>query len=479
MSENNFKEIWIEANNQLKNQYKNEGRENEFNLWFNLEYVSDDQNIITAAVASDFMLQTMMSRGNIDTIKNKIKEISGIDIDIKFIVKNTSVAKSADDSESTAAQGGNDKEKGAVKKADSEKEPNAQKDGNGGSEFYKHPDLDEKFTFDTFVPGDNNMYAYKASVEASKKPGKAYSPILLYGGSGLGKTHLMESIGNYIYNEKKGKTKLACISAESLLNEFTNSLGTKTAQKFKNKYRSLDVFLLDDIHFLQGKKALQDEVFYIFDSLEQNRGQMVFTCDRPLSELKEFNDRLRTRFSKGLCIDMQPPNYETRKAILLKKMSLLNKNLPDEIVDFIAANIENNVRDLEGAFTKVVGYSEFMNKDLTLDIVKNLLSENINSSDGSNISIELIQKTVADYYGISLADIKAKKQTKKIAFPRHVAVYITRKITELSWQEIGVEFGGKDHSTMMSSYKKIEESIKTDATLDNAIKNMIKEINKK
>jgi ATPase involved in DNA replication initiation len=196
------------------------------------------------------------------------------------------------------------------------------------------------------------MYAYQASIAASKNPGSAYNPILLYGGSGLGKTHLMESIGNYIYNEKKGKIKLACLSAESLLNEFTNSLTTKTAQKFKNKYRSLDVFLLDDIHFLQGKDALQEEVFYIFDALHAKRGQMVFTCDRPISELQGIKDRLRTRFSNGLCIDMQPPNYETRKAILLKKMELIGKNISDDIIDFIAANIESNVRDLEGALKK-------------------------------------------------------------------------------------------------------------------------------
>lgn len=476
MSENNFQEIWKESLNQLREQYKQENRENEFKLWFNLEYVSDEQNIITAAVASDFMRESMVKRGNIEIIKNKIKEICGAEIEINFQIKNSSVTseKKSNENENNSAE--------SEKIKTSEKISAEKNQENEKTEFFKHPDLDENFMFETFVPGDNNMYAYQASMAAAKNPGSIYSPILLYGGSGLGKTHLMESIGNYIYNEKRGKIKLLYLSAEALLNEFTLSLTTKTTQKFKNKYRNLDVFLLDDIHFLQGKNALQEEVFYIFDALNQKHAQMVFTCDRPISELKGINERLQTRFSNGIRIDMQPPNYETRKAILLKKMALMNKNISNEIIDFIAANIESNVRDLEGSFKKVIGYEEFMietGKKITLEIVKQLLQEQINSSSIGNISIEAIQKVVADYYNISFSDIKGKKQTKKIVFPRHVAIYIAREITENSFTEIGSEFGGKDHSTMMTSYKKIDNLIKTDATLNNAIKSMIKEIKAK
>lgn len=465
MSDNNYKEIWVEALNQLRNQYKENGRENEFNLWFNLEYVSDQGNEITAAVASDFMLSQMIERGNIKTIKSKIKEISGIDIEIKFSVKNTSVLSEENKKE---------EEKSSKK---SEKPSSSEK--NSEEEIKKHPDLSENFTFETFVPGDNNMYAYQASMAAAKNPGKKYNPILLYGGSGLGKTHLMQSIGNYIYNAKKGKIKISYINTESLMNEFTDSLQKQSPQKFKNKFRNVDVFLLDDIYFLEGKEGIQDEVFYIFEALYQKQGQMVFTCDRPINELKGIKERLRTRFSNGVCIDMQPPNYETRKAILLKKLSLMDRTLNDEIIDFIAANIESDVRDLEGALKKVVGYSDFMNKELTLDVVKQLLQESITSNLGGNISIDTIQKIVADYYGISVQEIKSKKQSKKIAFPRHVAIYIARKLTEMSFTEIGSEFGGKDHSTIMSSCKKIEDQIKIDATLDNAIKNMIKDIKNK
>lgn len=465
MSDNNYKEIWVEALNQLRNQYKENGRENEFNLWFNLEYVSDQGNEITAAVASDFMLSQMTERGNIKTIKNKIKEISGIDIEIKFSVKNTSVL--------------NEENKKEEEKPSKKAEKAVPTEKNAEEEIKKHSDLSENFTFETFVPGDNNMYAYQASMAAAKNPGKKYNPILLYGGSGLGKTHLMQSIGNYIYKEKKGKIKLAYINTESLMNEFTDSLQKQSPQKFKNKFRNVDVFLLDDIYFLEGKEGIQDEVFYIFEALYQKQGQMVFTCDRPINELKGIKERLRTRFSNGVCIDMQPPNYETRKAILLKKLSLMDRTLNDEIIDFIAANIESDVRDLEGALKKVVGYADFMNKELTLDVAKQLLQENISSNLGGNVSIDTIQKIVADYYGISVQEIKSKKQSKKIAFPRHVAIYIARKLTEMSFTEIGSEFGGKDHSTIMSSCKKIEDQIKIDATLDNAIKNMIKDIKNK
>ncbi|MCR5047131.1 MAG: chromosomal replication initiator protein DnaA [Treponema sp.] len=461
MSDNNYKEIWTEALKQLRNQYKESGRETEFNLWFNLEYLSDEGNSITAAVASDFMRSQMIEKGYIQNIKDKIKEISGIDIDIKFTIKNIIPS--------------NEEEEKSPKK----NEKNNLLEKNVEEEIKKHPDLKDEYTFDTFVPGDNNMYAYQASMAASKDPGKAYNPILLYGGSGLGKTHLMQSIGNYIYSSKKGKVKLAYINTESLLNEFTGSLNSKTTQKFKNKYRNLDVFLLDDIYFLEGKEGLQNEVFYIFDALYQKHGQMVFTCDRPISELKGITERLRTRFSTGICIDMQPPNYETRKAILLKKLSLMNRTLKDEIIDFIAANIESDVRDLEGALKKVVGYSDFMNNELTIDVAKQLLQENISSNFGGNISIDTIQKIVSDYYGISVSELKSKKQSKKIAFPRHVAIYIARKLTEMSFTEIGSEFGGKDHSTIMSSCKKIEDLIKIDATLDNAIKIMMKEIKNK
>lgn len=461
MSDNNYKEIWAEAFNQIKKQYTENGRENEFNLWFNLEYLKDEGNSVTAAVASDFMRSQMIERGNIQLIKDKIKEISGIDIEINFEIKNTSVSTEKEENEAPKP----------VKKAEPEKIPEEELD--------HHPDLNENFIFDTFVPGENNMYAYKASLAAAEAPGKQYNPILLYGGSGLGKTHLMQSIGNYIYKAKKGKVKLAYLNTESFMNEFTESLAKKTSQEFKNKYRKLDVFLLDDIYFLEGKEALQNEIFYLFEALNQKKGQMVFTCDRPINELKGITERLRTRFNNGLCIDMQPPNYETRKAILQKKLSLMGKTLSNEIIDFIAANIESNVRELEGSLQMVVGYGEFFpnkQKDLTLDFVKDTLQKRINANLGGNVSIETIQKVVSDYYGIPVSDIKSKKQNKKVMIPRHVAIYISRKLTEMSFTEIGSEFGGKDHSTIMSSCRKIEDEIKNNSTLDNAIKQMIKDI---
>lgn len=464
MSDNNYKEIWVEALNQIGIQYKKEKRETEFYLWFNLEYMSDEGNSIKVSVASDFMRAQMLSHDVVKSIKDKIKEITGREIEIEFEINNTNISKEEAKEEKTSKK----TEKKELEKITEE-------------EIKKNPNLDEKFTFETFVPGDNNMFAYKASLAAAENPGKSYNPILLYGGSGLGKTHLMQSIGNYIYKAKKGKIKMAYINTESLMNEFTTAVRNRTpkkdtAQEFKNKYRNLDVFLLDDIYFLEKTEALQDEIFYIFEALNLKKAQMVFTCDRPINEVKGITERLRTRFSTGMCIDMQPPNYETRKAILQKKLSLMGKTLSDEIIDFIASNIESNVRELEGSLQMVVSYGDFMSSELTLDVVKGILQEKISSNFGGNVSIDTIQKVVSDFYGISVSELKSKKQNKTVAWPRHVAIYIARNLTEMSFTEIGSEFGGKDHSTIMSSCKKIEEKKKIDANLDGILKQLIKDI---
>ena len=313
----------------------------------------------------------------------------------------------------------------------------------------------QKFTFNTFVPGDNNNYAYSASLAAAKNPGKSYNPILLYGGVGLGKTHLMQSIGNYIYSEQKGNIKLCCISAENFLNEFTDSLKNKTMNKFKNKYRNLDVFLLDDIHFLQGKEGLQEECFHTFNALSEHNAQMVFTCDRPINELKGLEDRLRTRFSSGVCIDLKPPSYENRIAIIKKKLELENKTISSEVIDYIAKNIQMNVRDLEASIKKVVGYQDLIKKDVTIDIAQDLLKDTISCATGNSVSMETILKVVANIENTSIADIKGKKRNKKIAETRHIAIYIARELLEYSYPELGNEFGGRDHSTILSAYNNL------------------------
>lgn len=459
----------------LHDLYKSQNNEDMFKLWFNMNYVEDTIDTITVSVASNFLKQSMQKRGNFDIVLKKLKEITGQD-DIKLnIIVKEDVAEKNEKSEpavskNEASEKTNSDEKSS-KKSSSSESAEAKK-----SNFKKHPLLQEEYTFDTFIPGDNSNFAYNASVAVAKKPGKQYNPILLYGGSGLGKTHLMQAIGNYIYNNGGEKLKICYVSAESFTNEFTISIKEGKTNSFKNKYRNLDVLLLDDIHFLQGKESTQEELFYTFNALHEKKAQMVFTCDRPIKEIKNMATRLVSRLSNGLCIDLQPPSYETRVAILQKKIDLMDKNLSQDIVEYIAKNIETNVRDLEAALNKVFGYADLVGKSPDLEITKHLLKDVMDSGSLESVSIDVIQKVIADNYQISVADLKSKKRDKKYVVPRQIAIYIAREITEMAYTDIGNEFGGKDHSTIMSAYNKIAEQIKIDSTLESKIQLYIREI---
>ena len=475
MSERIYEEAWEYTMKVLHDLYKSQNNEDMFKLWFNMNYVEDTIDTITVSVASNFLKQSMQKRGNFDIVLKKLKEITGQD-DIKLnIIVKEDVAEKNEKSEpavskNEASEKTNSDEK-ASKKSSSSESAEAKK-----SNFKKHPLLQEEYTFDTFIPGDNSNFAYNASVAVAKKPGKQYNPILLYGGSGLGKTHLMQAIGNYIYNNGGEKLKICYVSAESFTNEFTISIKEGKTNSFKNKYRNLDVLLLDDIHFLQGKESTQEELFYTFNALHEKKAQMVFTCDRPIKEIKNMATRLVSRLSNGLCIDLQPPSYETRVAILQKKIDLMEKNLSQDIIEYIAKNIETNVRDLEAALNKVFGYADLVGKSPDLEITKHLLKDVMDSGSLESVSIDVIQKVIADNYQISVADLKSKKRDKKYVVPRQIAIYIAREITEMAYTDIGNEFGGKDHSTIMSAYNKIAEQIKIDSTLESKIQLYIREI---
>lgn len=285
----------------------------------------------------------------------------------------------------------------------------------------------------------------------------------------------MQAIGNYIHQNNEEDLKIGYLSAEDFTNDFTSSLSSKKPNEFKNKYRNLDVLLLDDIHFLQNKTGIQEELFHTFDALSQKKAQMVFTCDRPIREIKNMADRLVSRLSKGLSIDLTVPDYETRVAILQKKTELYNKHLDSEIIDFIAKNIETNVRDLEAALNKVIGLEELMGQKITLENVKSHLKDLIGTGT-ENISLDVIQKVVADNYQISISDIKGKKRDKKFVTPRHIAMYISRTLTEISFTELGNEFGGRDHTTVMNACENVEEQIKVDSSFESKIQLLIREI---
>lgn len=455
----------------LHDLYKSQNKEDEFKLWFNMNYVEDTIDTITVSVASSFLQQTMQKKGNFDIVLKKLKEITGQeDIRLNCIVVKEEL------SESKKSESLNDEKpsKKSVEPETSSSNSNAAE--NKKANFKKHQLLQEEYTFDTFIPGDNSNFAYNASIAVAKNPGKQYNPILLYGGSGLGKTHLMQAIGNYIYNSGGEKLKICYVSAETFTNEFTVSIKEGKTNAFKNKYRNLDVLLLDDIHFLQNKEQTQEELFYTFNALHEKKAQMVFTCDRPIKEIKNMAARLVSRLANGLCIDLQPPSYETRVAILQKKIDLMDKTLSQDIVEYIAKNIETNVRDLEAALNKVFGYADLVEKKPDLEITKHLLKDVMDSGSTESISIDVIQKVIADNYQISVADLKGKKRDKKFVIPRQIAIYVARELTEMAYTDIGNEFGGKDHSTIMSAYNKIAEQIKIDSSLESKIQLYIREI---
>ncbi len=470
MSEQNYKVFFDEALRQIQEDFKNKNKIDEFKLWFKMEYVEDTLSEITVSVPSKFMWQQMVTRQYESMMQEKIQELTGQKISFKPVYPEKTSSSTTEREQPREA---NPRE---IPQPVTEKPVQSVSVEDIKKNIKKHSQLNEDYTFDTFVAGENSDFAYNVCKAVAENPGKKYNPMLIYGGVGLGKTHLMESIGNYIYSASNGISKICYVTAENFTNEFISSINNKTMEKFKKKYRELDILLLDDIHFLQNKEGIQEELFHTFEALYNKKSQMVFTCDRPISELKNIEDRLRTRFSRGMCIDLLPPNYETRKAILQKKLDILGKSIPSDVIDYIAKNVQTNVRDLEGCLTKMIGYTELMDKTLTIDIAQKELRDTFSQPANGLITIEIIQKVVCDHYNISLSDIKSKKRNKKYIVPRHIAIYIARNLLDYSYPELGNEFGGRDHTSIMHGYEKTAEQLKVDSALDTTIQMLIREI---
>lgn len=479
MSDNNYEEIWQFAMDQIQNEYKSKNQESDFNLWYNIKYIDDSENKINAEVPSDFMWKMMNTRGNIKNIIDHIKSLSGQDnITIIPIIKNSNI--SSEIQEQTFQ---NNETISELKKSNfiEQKEKSSSLETIKTTNIPKNSTLDIKYTFENFITGEGSSsnFAYKVAMSVANDPGvDKTNPILLYGGVGLGKTHLMQAIGNEILKKSGNEKKILYIQAESFTNDFTHAIATKTQKKFNEKYRTLDVLLVDDIQFLQGKESTQEALFYIFEALKQKypKAQMVFTCDRPLREIENLTDRLQSRLGSGMCLDLQPPTFETRRAIIIKKLQNEGKYLSDTVIDLIANTVQTNIRDLEAALKKIIGYSEFIDTEITPEVAMNQLSDYMGSEIKGNISIENIMKVVANNYNVSVSDIKCGKRTNKFVRPRHIAIYIAYNFTEYTFSDLGYEFGGRDHSSIMHAYNKIENSIKTDPSLKQKIDYLIKEI---
>ena len=334
--------------------------------------------------------------------------------------------------------------------------------------------LNPKYTFENFVVGPSNQFARAAAMAVAEAPGKAYNPLFTYGGVGLGKTHLMNAIGNYVI-DKWHDIKLLYIPAEQFTNEFVYSMRNNKMDEFKDKYRNLDVLLVDDIQFVAGKTGTQEELFHTFNALYSSHKQIVFSSDRPPKDIAPITDRLRSRFGMGLIADIQIPDIETKMAILDKKCEIEGMNLPSEVSFFLANKIKTNIRDLEACMIRLGAHSSLSGKTITVEMAKDVLKDLIHDEEFP-LSIESIQKTVCDYFGIKIQDIKAKKRTRDIALPRQIAMSLSKILTETSLAEIGKHFGGKDHSTVIHACKQVEERRKKDEDFNRKIEYLIKKI---
>lgn len=409
-----------------------------------------DESMVIICAPNAFAKEWLDSRYT-KLIRSTVEEVIGHQVEIKIVVEDEEV-------EETLAAAAAAKPSAPIKK------PVQQ-------EAFANM-LNPKYTFETFVIGAGNRFAHAASLAVAEAPAKAYNPLFIYGGVGLGKTHLMHAIGHYIL-EHNPAARVLYISSEKFTNEFINAIRDNRGESFRNKYRNIDILLIDDIQFIAGKEQTQEEFFHTFNALHEESKQIIISSDRPPKEIPTLEERLRSRFEWGLITDIQPPDLETRIAILRKKARAENLDIPNEAMMYIASQIDTNIRELEGALIRVVAYSSLINEDITAHLAAEALKDIIPSSRPKVITIQDIQQVVGTYYGIQIEDFKARKRTKAVAFPRQVAMYLSREMTDLSLPKIGEGFGGRDHTTVIHAHDKITKMIKADQELYKIIQNMI------
>lgn len=415
-----------------------------FETWFkSTKPVSFESNTLIVSVPNDFARDWLESRYS-HIIKETLAALTMSEVAVKFVIPQVFDESLYENS---------------PKPVPANSTPN----GNAGEEFIPSA-LNPKYTFDTFVIGAGNRFAHAASLAVAEAPAKAYNPLFIYGGVGLGKTHLMHAIGHYVLDTNPS-AKVVYISSEKFTNEFINAIRDNRPIDFRNKYRNVDVLLIDDIQFLAGKEQTQEEFFHTFNALHEENKQIIISSDRPPKEIPTLEDRLRSRFEWGLITDIQPPDYETRIAILRKKARAEALDIPNDVISHIANKIDTNIRELEGALIRVVAYSSLINRDLSAELAAEALKDIIPSNKPKQITIHDIQKVVGEHFDMKLEDFKAKKRTKAIAFPRQIAMFLARELTDFSLPKIGDEFGGRDHTTVIHAHEKIAKELQSDFTL--------------
>lgn len=334
--------------------------------------------------------------------------------------------------------------------------------------------LSLKYTFETFVVGAGNRFAHAAAMAVAEAPARAYNPLFIYGGVGLGKTHLLQAIGHRVL--LAGLARVAYVSSEKFTNELINSIREDKTLDFRQRYRNVDVLLIDDIQFLAGKERTQEEFFHTFNTLHEASHQIIITSDRPPKEIPTLEDRLRSRFEWGLIADIQPPDLETRIAILRNKAESEGTSVPDEVAEFIAQRIPTNIRELEGALIRVVAYASLTRSPISVELAADVLRDLLPPTRARVVTIQSIQAALAEFFGIRVEEMRAKRRTKGVAFPRQVAMYVAREITDASLPRIGEEFGGRDHTTVMHACKRVRETLGRDAHLAASLKRLMEDL---
>ncbi len=418
-----------------------------FNTWLKtIEPIAINNNRIILGAPNEFTKSILEAR-YLTLIQNAINQASGEEYEISFLIPGEELN-------------------------DGSKETNEKPVDNT---MVIKSQLNPKYIFDTFVIGNSNRFAHAASLAVAEAPAMAYNPLFIYGGVGLGKTHLMHAIGHYILTQNP-KANVVYVSSEKFTNELINSIRDDKNVEFRNKYRNVDVLLIDDIQFIAGKERTQEEFFHTFNALHDENKQIIISSDRTPKEIPTLEARLRSRFEWGLIADIQAPDFETRVAILRKKAQMENIDVPNDIMEYIATKIRSNIRELEGALIRVVAYSSLTNKEVTIDLAEEALKDILSSDRPKEINIAYIKEVVSTKLGIKMDDFDSKKRTRTIAYPRQIAMYLSRELTDLSLPKIGEQFGGRDHTTVIHAYDKISKEIEDDSKLKRKIDNLIKEI---
>ncbi|MEG0774856.1 chromosomal replication initiator protein DnaA [Clostridium sp.] len=444
------REIWDKTLNTLKAELT----EVSFNTWIkSIEPIALSDTTIKLGVPNNFTKDILENRYK-DLIKNSIQAVFNKSYNVEFFISSEEAA-----------------ELEPPKRSREERHTLVVNDEMSAI-------LNPKYSFDSFVIGNSNRFAHAASLAVAESPAKAYNPLFLYGGVGLGKTHLMHAIGHYIQRVNP-KSKVVYVSSEKFTNELINSIKDDKNVEFRNRYRNIDVLLIDDIQFIAGKDATQEEFFHTFNALHEANKQIILSSDRPPKEIPTLEDRLRSRFEWGLIADIQAPDFETRIAILKKKADVENLNIPNEVMVYIATHIKSNIRELEGALIRIVAYSSLTNKEISVELASEALKDIISNRNAKQVTIELIQDIVSSYYGLKIDDFKSSRRTRNVAFPRQIAMYLSRKLTDTSLPKIGEEFGGRDHTTVIHAYEKISQNLKKDDNFQAIIAELTKKINQK